>query len=185
MRRRWIELLMGLAAAALQPLPSDAAAVSLLSSAHDAPAPQHTFYINNKPANPDREVAAAAQPQPVIPSRPQPERRLVLDTSDSRTGLDDWVLEDYVLVATIEGNLYALDRYSGATRWVLDGQGAAVRAVGSRHFSDPVNTTKDPSAEQAPRWIVQPVEGGQLFLFDQEFGVLVHPLPISYRRFDT
>jgi hypothetical protein len=36
-----------------------------------------------------------------------------------------------------------------------------------------VNTTKKAWKEQSPRWIVQPVEGGQLFLFDPEFGVLV------------
>jgi hypothetical protein len=175
MRRRLLDFLMGIAAAAMHPSPSSAAAVSVLNHAHHTqPPPQNTFYIN-KPANSDREIAAAARAQSAIPSRQQAERRLVFDASDSRTGLDDWVLEDYVLVATIEGNLYALDRYSGATRWVLDGQGAAVQAVGSRYFSDPLNTTKQSSSstDQQPRWIVQPVEGGQLFLFDQEFGVLV------------
>ena len=177
MQRRWLELLMGIAAAAMHPSPSSAAAVSLLAHAdspHPHPHPQNTFYLN-KPANADREIAAAARAQAGTPSRPQAERRLVFDASDSRTGLDDWVLEDYVLVATIEGNLHALDRYSGATRWVLDGQGAAVQAVGSRYFSDPLNTTKQSSSssDQQPRWIVQPVEGGQLFLFDKEFGVLV------------
>jgi hypothetical protein len=182
MRRRVLELLMGIAAAAMQPSPSSAAAVSVLSHAHNTqPSPQNTFYIN-KPVNSDREVAATARAQNVNPPRQQAERRLVFETSDSRTGLDDWVLEDYVLVATIEGNLYALDRYSGATRWVLDGQGAAVQAVGSRYFSDPLNATKDSSSssDQQPRWIVQPVEGGQLFLFDQEFGVLVRQ-PTTYR----
>ena len=178
MRRRWIELLMGIAAAALHnPLPSSAAAVSLHLTDIGPPAPQNTFYIN-KPANSaNREVIArGGSPAQPAPPRLQAERRLVFDTSDSRTGLDDWVLEDYVLVATIEGNLYALDRYSGATRWVLDGQGAAVQAVGTRYSSDPVNTTNEHSS--SPRWIVQPVEGGQLFLFDQEFGVVVRsPLP--------
>jgi len=84
-----------------------------------------------------------------------------------------------VLVATIEGDLFALDRYSGATKWVLDGNGAAVQ---SKHLKneapEPTNSSNaqtDPIADndQQPRWIVQPVEGGQLFLFDEEFGVLV------------
>ena len=182
MRRRWIDLLMGFAAAALHnPLPSSAAAVSLAPTHTSPPAPQNTFYINRPANNANREVIAGdgrggdhgrAQPGS---QRPQAERRLVFDTSGSRTALDDWVLEDYVLVATIEGNLYALDRYSGATRWVLDGQGAAVQAVGSRYISDPANTTKEQSS--SPRWIVQPVEGGQLFVFDQEFGVVVRSRP--------
>jgi hypothetical protein len=29
--------------------------------------------------------------------------------------------------------------------------------------------------EREPRWIVQPVDGGQLYLFDKELGVLVSP----------
>lgn len=100
------------------------------------------------------------------------ENKLIFDSSDLRRGLDDWALEDYVLVATIEGNLYALDRYSGATKWILEGDGAAVRATGTKYDG---NTTEDTwtNNDTQPRWIVQPVEGGQLFLFDEQFGVLV------------
>lgn len=90
-----------------------------------------------------------------------------------------------MLVATIEGDLFALDRYSGATKWVLDGNGAAVQ---SRHLkneaAEPSNSSNahtEPivDKDQQPRWIVQPVEGGQLFLFDEEFGVLVASVSIA------
>src|SRR5271170_5624979 len=172
MRRRWFEILMGLAA--IQPSPSSAAAVS--SPPQQTPIkPQQQFYINKPSSNNNADIAPSRQQQ--IASRGGGEHKLIFDTSDSRRALDDWELEDYVLVATIEGNLYALDRYSGATKWVLEGKEPAVRSVGNKHSSDAVNTTKEPwkdTEEQQPRWIVQPVEGGQLFLFDLEFGVLVH-----------
>lgn len=96
-----------------------------------------------------------------------------------------------MLVATIEGDLFALDRYSGATKWVLDGNGAAVQ---SRYLQneapEPTNSSNaqpDPIAEkdQQPRWIVQPVEGGQLFLFDEEFGVLVTQPSNTYNDVGT
>jgi len=155
--------------AAIQPSLSSAAAIS-----HPTPKPQSTFYIN-KPSGNNADVAPRQQPQQIVRRAPA-EHKLIFDTSDSRRALDDWELEDYVLVATIEGNLYALDRYSGATKWVLEGKEPAVRSVGNKYFSDALNTTKEPwkeTEEQQPRWIVQPVEGGQLFLFDPEFGVLV------------
>ena len=160
---------MGLAA--IQPSPSSAAALSPVPPSKS----QSTFYIN-KPSINNNNGDIAPRQQPQIVPRASPEHKVIFDTSDSRRALDDWELEDYVLVATIEGNLYALDRYSGATKWVLEGNGAAVRSVGNKYFSEPVNETREQwmnSEEQQPRWIVQPVEGGQLFLFDPEFGVLV------------
>ena len=163
MRRRWFEILMGLVA--IRPPSSSAAAIS------SNPNLPSTFYINKPSTN---NGVIAAKPQ-IVPRAPV-EHKLIFDASDSRRGLDDWELEDYVLVATIEGTLYALDRYSGATKWVLEGDGPAVRSARSTYF-DPgsVNNTQDTwgNKEQQLKWIVQPVEGGQLFLFDPEFGVLV------------
>src|SRR5271154_5190230 len=170
MRRRWLEILMGLAA--IPAAPSTAAAVSppparpSTSSLTTESKPQKSFYIN-KPASDNDGAAAIVQRREIVPRTPLESHKLIFDTSDSRRALDDWELEDYVLVATIEGDLFALDRYSGATKWVLEGDGAAVRSVGSKYFSEPVNETRAPwtnSEEQQPKWIVQPVEGGQLFL---------------------
>lgn len=173
MRRLWLEILMGLAA--IQPSPSSAAAISHHSFHSYSPTtkPQLPFYINKPSTDDNGGIAPRVQQQ--VPRAPA-EHKLIFDTSDSRRALDDWELEDYVLVATIEGRLFALDRYSGATKWVLEGDGAAVRSVGNKYFSEPMNKTRAPlisTEEQQPKWIVQPVEGGQLFLFDSESGVIV------------
>jgi len=130
-----------------------------------------TVYLN-KPSIQDAAVVQRPG-QPVVDHR-----RLITDTSDPRQPFDNWELEDYVLVATIEGSLYALDRYSGATKWVLEGERPAVSAMWSTSIETPLNgTAEDPvKSEEQPRWIVQPVEGGQLFLFDTELGVIVFSL---------
>jgi serine/threonine-protein kinase/endoribonuclease IRE1 len=161
-------------AAAVSPPPARPSTSSLTTESNR----QKSFYIN-KPVSDNDGAAAIVQRREIVPRAPLESHKLIFDTSDSRRALDDWELEDYVLVATIEGDLFALDRYSGATKWVLDGNGAAVQ---SRHHknqvAEPTNSS-NPHAEpiadkdQQPRWIVQPVEGGQLFLFDEEFGVLV------------
>jgi len=174
---------MGLAA--IPAAPSTAAAVSPPPPARPSTSSLTTdvthhrsFYIN-KPASDNDGAAAIVQRPEMVPRAQLETHKLIFDTSDSRRALDDWELEDYVLVATIEGDLFALDRYSGATKWILDGNGAAVQ---SKHLkidaAEPYNDSTAHSEpindkDQQPRWIVQPVESGQLFLFDEEFGVLV------------
>jgi len=176
MRHRWLDLLLGLAA--LPPLGSTASAAAL-----SFPIPQKSpslLRVNNPPAMNDEDSRALAPRPQLVPRAVIPERKsLIFDASDTRRGLDDWELEDYVLVATIEGSLYALDRHSGATKWILQGDGPVVRSSESHHFNPKsANTTKNAwtNKDQQPRWIVQPVEGGQLFLFDEEFGLLVWSL---------
>jgi hypothetical protein len=150
MRRRWFEVLLGLAV-----LPS-----TLLTSLTRSVS--NTFVLS---AEADDRALVTLQTLPKAPE----EHRLIFDSSDSRRPLEDWLLEDYVLVATVEGSLYALDRYSGATKWVLKGDGAAVRSVGNITRG----SWREHGQPQSPRWIVQPAEGGQLFLFEPQFGVVV------------
>lgn len=173
---------MGLAAIQSSSTSATAAAVppprndpsSLLAQQYQ---PSTRTFRSNDPTVIANGAIAAARPQPIQQAaRPAVEHRLIFDTSDTRGTLDDWELEDYVLVATIEGSLYALDRQSGATKWVLEGGEPAVRSVVNTPVDpDLVNTTQGSwkNKEQQPRWIVQPVEGGQLFLFEPDFGVLV------------
>lgn len=164
MRHRWVEYLLSLAAVQyLLPSASGIATEGLPSNLN----PSSPAYIYSSSPN-DANVPA----EPQVPPRLSIENKLIFGGSNAKKTLDSWDLEDYVLVATVEGSLYALDRYSGAQKWVLEGHGPAVRSKGTNYNG--VNTTDHPdSTEKQPKWIVQPVEGGQLFLFDSDFGVLV------------
>jgi len=163
MRFRWFDILFALAAT-LNPPPCSAAAIPLSSP----PKPQSTFYID-KSVHLARQVSSAASP-----GAPQAQK-LYVESADSRTRLENWILEDYVLVPTVEGDLYSLDRHTGATKWVLDGHGPAVQAVPTELAANATNETSTERMDQQPRWIVQPVDGGQLYLFDKQFGLLVRP----------
>lgn len=172
MKHRWLDLFLGLAS--IQ---------SSLSSAFGAAVSPPTLHSSQsmsdvKTPSPVNEKGGVFSPRlQISPRAVLPERKSVIfDASDTRRALDDWDLEDYVLVATIDGSLYALDRHSGATRWVIHGDGPVVRSGGTKYFdAEPGNATNNvrTGVEQRPIWIVQPVEGGQLFLFDEEFGLVV------------
>jgi len=170
MRFRRFDILFALAATLNHP-PCSAAAIPLSSP----PKPQSTFYIN-KPVHLARQVSSSASP-----GAPQAAavHKLYVESSDSRTRLENWILEDFVLVPTVEGDLYALDRHTGATKWVLDGQGPAVQAVPIALAENATNETSTERVDQQARWIVEPVDGGQLYLFDKQFRLLVRPPAIS------
>jgi serine/threonine-protein kinase/endoribonuclease IRE1 len=156
MRLRAFDLLVAFLASTLSITPSTA--VSLPR----APRPQNHFYVA-KSAHPGRDHHPAG-------------RQLYVESTDSRTRLENWVLEDYVLVSTVEGELYSLDRHSGDVRWGLSGGEAVVDAV---QLEEVGNATNETLAGREPRWIVQPVDGGQLYLFDKDLGVLVRPFLLS------
>jgi hypothetical protein len=103
---------------------------------------------------------------------PFTENRLIFDTADSHGEFDDSTLEEFVLVATVEGDLYALDRRTGAIKWVLEGEQPAVQSV------QMVDSQRNTSHHHQPQWIVQPVDGGQLFIFEDDMGLVV----ASYER---
>lgn len=170
--RKWFtEVLLCLAS--LLQHQSSTSVSAVLHQASPIQSTKSTVYLN-KPSIQDAAIVQKPG-HPVVPKALGDHRRLITDTSDPRQPFDNWELEDYVLVATIEGSLYALDRYSGATKWVLEGERPAVSALLSTPLETHVNATaEDPlKSEEQPRWIVQPVEGGQLFLFDSELGVIV------------
>jgi hypothetical protein len=129
-----------------------------------APTPQNHFYVS-KSAHPGRDHHPAG-------------RQLYVESTDSRTRLENWVLEDYVLVSTVEGELYSLDRHSGEIRWGLSGGEAVVDAVQPENGGYAMNETL---TGREPRWIVQPVDGGRLYLFDKDLGVLVLPLLVRLK----
>jgi len=170
--RKWFTEVLLCVASILQHH-SSASVSAALAPPSSIQSTKSTVYLNK----PSIQEAGVAAKQPV--AKALSNHRLITDTSDPRQPFDNWELEDYVLVATIEGSLYALDRYSGATKWVLEGEQPAVSSLWSstsvEHVQNGTGGNKEGflKREEQPRWIVQPVEGGQLFLFDSELGVIV------------
>ncbi|GAO47110.1 hypothetical protein SAICODRAFT_23340 [Saitoella complicata NRRL Y-17804] len=104
--------------------------------------------------------------------------------------IDDWELDDIVLISTVEGGLYALDRQSGRTRWILEGAGAAVRStdVGEiMAMPTGVNTNTSPDSgsgtyvdpADGTAYIVEPQRDGHLYIFTPNSGLQKLPLGIK------
>lgn len=121
----------------------------------------------------DAEVTAQARAtvdvQAVIPAvrAPSPRRGSgILGNADltlqNARSLDDWEVEDFVLMADVEGRVFARDRKTGKHRWVLDIDRPIVEAEYEER-----NTTgqeqRMPIDESV--WMVEPSGDGPLYIY--------------------
>ncbi|KAI9857804.1 MAG: bifunctional endoribonuclease/protein kinase ire1 [Trichoglossum hirsutum] len=76
--------------------------------------------------------------------------------------LQDWEVEDFVLLATVDGTIYARDRKTGAARWALEADKPMVETTYHR-----VNQSAngEPAAEDDFLWIVEPSRDGSLYIY--------------------
>lgn len=77
--------------------------------------------------------------------------------------LEDWEVEDFVLLATVDGDLYASDRKTGQERWHFK---AGRPLVETRHFRtnrSVLDEDYDPIDHYI--WVVEPTRDGELYLW--------------------
>lgn len=75
--------------------------------------------------------------------------------------IDDWTIEDFMLLATVDGHIHARNRYNGMQIWELD--------VGKPMLETIYNTNNDSDPIEGWRnkpfiWIVEPKEDGALYI---------------------
>jgi serine/threonine-protein kinase/endoribonuclease IRE1 len=75
--------------------------------------------------------------------------------------IDDWTIEDFMLLATVDGHIHARNRYNGMQIWELD--------VGRPMLETIYNTNNDSDPTDGWRnkpfiWIVEPKEDGALYI---------------------
>ncbi|KAK4162422.1 hypothetical protein QBC43DRAFT_321904 [Cladorrhinum sp. PSN259] len=77
--------------------------------------------------------------------------------------LEDWEVEDFVLLATVDGDLYASDRKTGQERWRFK---ATQPMVETRHFRTN-NSVLDDDYDPIDHyiWVVEPTRDGELYLW--------------------
>ncbi|KAF8426275.1 hypothetical protein EV426DRAFT_530773 [Tirmania nivea] len=80
--------------------------------------------------------------------------------------LQDWEVEDFVLLATVDGTLQARDRKTGTRKWELFSEQPVVETIYHRS-----NETKDWIPDDDFVWIVEPSEEGVLFRYHTELGL--------------
>ncbi|KAK3677698.1 bifunctional endoribonuclease/protein kinase ire1 [Recurvomyces mirabilis] len=107
---------------------------------------------------------AAAESDPAVRAPPAPRSSATagLTSRQPARSLQDWRVEDIVLLATVDGKLHARDRTTGAARWQLEVDTPMVETVYHRH-----NRSLDENGVEVddPVWIVEPSQDGSIYLY--------------------
>ncbi|OQD83702.1 hypothetical protein PENANT_c015G04930 [Penicillium antarcticum] len=77
--------------------------------------------------------------------------------------LQDWEVEDFVLLATVDGTIHARDRKTGTARWALEVPSSPV--VESIYHRANRSDFDDTEPEDDFLWIVEPSQDGSLFIY--------------------
>ncbi|KAL2132774.1 hypothetical protein VTI74DRAFT_3398 [Chaetomium olivicolor] len=77
--------------------------------------------------------------------------------------LEDWEVEDFVLLATVDGDLYASDRKTGQERWHFKADHPLVETRHFRTNRSVLDDDYDPIDHYI--WVVEPTRDGELYLW--------------------
>ncbi|KAJ5638925.1 Serine/threonine-protein kinase ppk4 [Penicillium herquei] len=77
--------------------------------------------------------------------------------------LHDWEVEDFVLLATVDGTIHARDRKTGSPRWALEVPSSPV--VESIYHRANRTSFDDTQPEDDFLWIVEPSQDGSLYIY--------------------
>ncbi|KAL4993757.1 hypothetical protein BDV10DRAFT_178269 [Aspergillus recurvatus] len=80
--------------------------------------------------------------------------------------LQDWEVEDFVLLATVDGTIHARDRKTGAPRWALEVPSSPM--VESFYHRANRSSFDEAQHEDDFIWIVEPSQDGSLYIFSPD-----------------
>jgi len=87
-----------------------------------------------------------------------------LSTPLNARSLQDWEVEDFVLLATVDGSIHARDRKTGAARWELEVEAPMVETTYHPQNKSLLDQTKP---EYDFLWIVEPSRDGDIYIYNQ------------------
>lgn len=129
--------------------------------------------------NPDDESALATlapaesvrAPRPPSDLRPRSIPASGLTSTQNARNLEDWEVEDFVLLATVDGDLYANDRNTGKERWHLE---VDLPMVETKHYRNNNSADQDYNPVDHYLWVVEPNSNGGIFIWrpDLEAGLI-------------
>lgn len=102
-----------------------------------------------------------------------------LSSLPAARSLQDWEVEDFILVATIDGSLHALDRRNGKERWVLGNPESPM--IETTHHRQ--NQSDDPNgnSEDDFIFIVEPSLDGDLYIQHKDPSIGLQRLDVTVR----
>jgi serine/threonine-protein kinase/endoribonuclease IRE1 len=102
---------------------------------------------------------AVRAPRPVRGSS----RHAGISSPHSARSLQDWEVEDFVLLATVDGSIHARDRNTGAPRWELQVEKPMVE---TRYYPQNQSNSESRRAEYDFLWIVEPSRDGDIYVYN-------------------
>ncbi|TLS21120.1 uncharacterized protein PpBr36_10573 [Pyricularia pennisetigena] len=100
-----------------------------------------------------------------------------LATPHVARSLDDWEVEDFVIMATVDGDLYACDRHTGREIWHHKMDSPMVEVT--LHRANVSVLDSDYSEIDHYLWIVEPTQDGQLYFYIPNRGLVPAALTIK------
>jgi serine/threonine-protein kinase/endoribonuclease IRE1 len=94
----------------------------------------------------------------------QPSKSAGLSPQLQARSLQDWEVEDFVLLATVDGRIHARNRKTGAERWALQTEDPMVETIYHRNRSD----SGDPRPWDDYLWIIEPTRDGNIYLYSSQ-----------------
>jgi len=145
------------------------------SKSHDEPAIETTDYKLLKDTTLNQRQASAVATNPLALAGENRAVRAVqpargsgksagLSTPLNARSLQDWEVEDFVLLATVDGSIHARDRKTGAARWELEVEAPMVETTYHPQNDSLLDQSKP---EYDFLWIVEPSRDGDIYIYNQ------------------
>jgi serine/threonine-protein kinase/endoribonuclease IRE1 len=93
--------------------------------------------------------------------------------------LQDWEVENFVLMATVDGSIYARDRNTGKELWKFFSEDPMVQ---TKYNRDPASNHDGEDTNDDFMWIVEPSDGGSLYAFMPGPDTGIQKLPMTVRQ---
>jgi serine/threonine-protein kinase/endoribonuclease IRE1 len=128
---------------------------------------KNTLSVTNLPPKNDASAIATLAPAASAVAAPSSRQPLVsgLSSSHIARSLEDWEVEDFVLLATVDGKLHARDRKTGKEKWSLEYHKPMVETNLTRNKPIPVDDDYDPVSIDDYLWIVEPSRDGSIYIY--------------------
>ena len=129
-------------------------------------------HLKDTSLNPERASAIATTAAPAGNNRavraPRPVRgsskHAGISSPQNARSLQDWEVEDFILLATVDGSIHARDRKTGAARWELEVDRPMVETT---YYPQNQSSSEGPRFEYDFLWIVEPSRDGDIYIYNQ------------------
>lgn len=116
----------------------------------------------------DSGALAPVAPAESVRARSPRQNRPNIDTTKlasplNARSLGDWEVEDFVLLATVDGDLYASDRKTGKERWHLEVDQPMIETTHFRTAKSTLDDDYDPMDHYI--WAVEPSRDGEIYIW--------------------